>query len=105
MKKKFFKLLSCLLIVMTVIGIFSQTAFALEWDGSTAGGGGGGYPAGPNGYAVRTTDDNCLGYRFSGYEKRYNKIILSYMYSAAPLTVIWHITQLISLTANTIKSS
>ena len=65
MKKKFFKLLSCLLIVMTVIGIFSQTAFALEWDGSTAGGGGGGYPAGPNGYAVRTTDDNCLGYRFS----------------------------------------
>lgn len=65
MKKKIFKLLSCLLIVMTVIGIFSQTAFALEWDGSTAGGGGGGYPAGPNGYAVRTTDDNCLGYRFS----------------------------------------
>ncbi len=65
MKKKFFKLLSCLLIVMTFIGVFSQTALALEWDGSTAGGGGGGYPAGANGYAVRTTDDNCLGYRFS----------------------------------------
>ena len=40
-------------------------AFALSWDGSSAGGTGGTSSASPNGYAIRTTSDNCIGYRFS----------------------------------------
>lgn len=65
MKSKILKMLSVMLVLVTMFCVFQQTALALEWDGSTSGGGGGGYPAGPNGYAVRTTDDNCVGYRFS----------------------------------------
>ncbi|MBQ7726660.1 MAG: hypothetical protein IJT66_05895 [Clostridia bacterium] len=41
------------------------SAAALSWNGSSAGGGGGGTAAKVNGYAVRTTGDNCIGYRFS----------------------------------------
>ena len=48
---------------------FYLTASALSWDGNSTGGGGGGSPAGPNGYAIRTTGDNCIGYRFSLVDK------------------------------------
>lgn len=41
------------------------TAFALSWDGSSAGGTGGTSSADANGYAIRTSSDNCIGYRFS----------------------------------------
>jgi hypothetical protein len=61
-----------LLILSTLISVFSISAFALEWDGSSSGGGGDGSPAGANGYAVRTTGDNCLGYRFSVVDKSGN---------------------------------
>ena len=56
----------------TLIFITTIQAFALEWDGSSSGGGGGGTAAGPNGYAIRTTGDNCLGYRFSVVDKSGN---------------------------------
>ncbi len=41
----------------------------LQWIGSSTGGGGGGTAAEPDGYAVRTTADNCIGYRFSIVDK------------------------------------
>ena len=65
--KKSIKIVSLLLVVLTLVSSFVIPAFALSWDGSTAGGGGNGTSAGPNGYAIRYTDNdtNLLGYRFS----------------------------------------
>lgn len=63
--KKTIKILALFLVFCTIISAFSMTASALSWDGSSQGGGGGGSYAGPNGYAVGTTGDNCIGYRFS----------------------------------------
>lgn len=71
MKRKLFKLLSFLLVVSIVLNA-SPTVVALNWDGSSAGGTGGGSEAGANGYAIRTTEDNCLGYRFSVLDKSGN---------------------------------
>ena len=69
--KKSIKILSTFLILVTTLSFISITAFALSWDGSTAGGGGNGTSAGPNGYAIRYTDNdtNLLGYRFSAVDK------------------------------------
>lgn len=72
MIQKSFRILSFVLVVCILFSATAITAFALDWDGSSAGGGGGGSPAGPNGYAVRTTGDNCLGYRFSVVDKSKN---------------------------------
>lgn len=69
MKTKIFKLFMVLMVVCMVISGLPMNAFALEWNGSSTGGGGGGSPANANGYAVRTTGDNCLGYRFSVVDK------------------------------------
>ena len=67
--KKSIQILSLLLVLITVISAVSVPAFALSWDGSSAGGDGYSTDAGPNGYAIRTTDDNCIGYRFSVVDK------------------------------------
>ncbi len=67
--KKHIKILALLLALVTVLSAASISAFALSWDGSSAGGGGNGTSAGANGYAIRTTDDNCIGYRFSTVNK------------------------------------
>lgn len=69
--KKSIKILSLLLVLITVLSSIAIPAFALSWDGSTAGGGGNGTSAGPNGYAIRYTDNdtNLLGYRFSVVDK------------------------------------
>ena len=65
--KKSIKILSLLLVLVTLLTSITVPAFALSWDGSTAGGGGNGTSAGANGYAIRYTDNdtNLLGYRFS----------------------------------------
>ena len=70
MKKKTIRVLSVFLAAVTLISSLAVTAYALNWDGSSAGGGGAGTSAGPNGYAIMTTDDNCMvGYRFSVVDK------------------------------------
>lgn len=69
MKKRLFRVAALLLTVCSLLSAFSMTASALSWDGSSTGGGGAGGPAGPNGYAIRTTGDNCIGYRFSVVDK------------------------------------
>ena len=70
MKKKTIRILSIFLAVLTAVSSLAVTAYALNWDGSSAGGGGAGTSAGPNGYAIMTTDDNCMiGYRFSVVDK------------------------------------
>jgi len=72
MKRKIIKLCSFLVLLILISSISIITASALSWDGSSTGGGGAGSPAGPNGYAIRTTGDNCLGYRFSLVDKNGN---------------------------------
>lgn len=52
-----------------IASTFSLITCALSWDGSSQGGGGAGTSAGVNGYAIRTTGDNCIGYRFSVVNK------------------------------------
>lgn len=68
-RQKFLRSISCFLLLCFILSAVQLPVFAIEWDGSSQGGGGGGTPAGPNGYAVRTTIDNCLGYRFSLVDK------------------------------------
>ena len=65
MKKR---ILSFLLAVMTLVSLL-PSAYAISWDGSSTGGGGHGTSATVNGYAIRTTGDNCIGYRFSIVDK------------------------------------
>ncbi|MDD4493873.1 MAG: hypothetical protein PHV32_05930 [Eubacteriales bacterium] len=72
MRKKIVRMLSLLLVLCTVISAASIQAFALSWDGSSTGGGGNTTSAGPNGYAIRTDADNCIGYRFSVVDKNGN---------------------------------
>lgn len=69
--KKSIKVLSLILVFVTLLTAYSLPAFSLSWDGSTAGGGGNWTSAGPNGYAVRYADNdkNLLGYRFSVVDK------------------------------------
>ena len=69
MIRKVIRMISCTFILCAVISAIGMTVYALDWDGSSTGGGGAGSPAGPNGYAIRTTGDNCLGYRFSVVDK------------------------------------
>ncbi|OGO91730.1 MAG: hypothetical protein A2Y17_13285 [Clostridiales bacterium GWF2_38_85] len=66
------KFFTALLLIFAILAGSSLNAFALTWDGSSSGGTGGGSSAGPNGYAIRTTGDNCLGYRFSVVDKNGN---------------------------------
>lgn len=73
MRKKILKILSFVLVLCTVISATSISASALSWDGSSTGGGGNTTSAGPNGYAIRTDADNCIGYRFSVVDKNGNQ--------------------------------
>lgn len=54
-----------LITVVLLISAFAVGASALEWDGASQEGGGYGTDAGTVGYALRTLDDNVIGYRFS----------------------------------------
>lgn len=69
MKKKIAKLMTCVLVVVSLFALSCISASALSWDGSSTGGGGNTTSAGPNGYAIRTDGDNCIGYRFSVVDK------------------------------------
>ncbi|MBQ7603931.1 MAG: hypothetical protein IJU75_03155, partial [Clostridia bacterium] len=70
MKNKIIRVISLLLVLITAVSVAALPVFALEWDGSSQGGGGHGTDAGPNGYAIRYTDNrNLLGYRFSVVDK------------------------------------
>ncbi|MDD4492743.1 MAG: hypothetical protein PHV32_00085 [Eubacteriales bacterium] len=69
MRAKIIRIISLVLIVITIISVSTIPAFALSWDGSSTGGGGNTTSAGANGYAIRTDADNCIGYRFSVVDK------------------------------------
>lgn len=69
MKKQTIRVLSMLLVLTTLLSSFVISVSALSWDGSSQGGGGNTTSAGPNGYAIRTDGDNCIGYRFSVVDK------------------------------------
>ena len=71
-RQKFLRRISFLTLLSFIMAAVQIPVSAIEWDGSSQGGGGGGTPAGPNGYAVRTTTDNCIGYRFSAVDKSGN---------------------------------
>ena len=69
MRRKIIKFMTCVLVVATLFALSCMSASALSWDGSSTGGGGNTTAAGPNGYAIRTDGDNCIGYRFSVVDK------------------------------------
>ena len=61
------KILAVLLTLLTVLTVFSFSAYALTWDGSSAGGSTNAVNGSSKGYVIRSTNDsNCVvGYRFS----------------------------------------
>ena len=65
MKSK--RILAVLLTLLTVLTVFSFSAYALNWDGSSAGGSTNAVNGSATGYVIRSTNDsNCVvGYRFS----------------------------------------
>ena len=65
MKKK--RILSVLLAVLSVLLLFTISASALTWDGSSAGGSTSAVNGSSTGYVIRSTDDSycVVGYRFS----------------------------------------
>lgn len=65
MRKNMIKILALFLMICTMFSVFALSASALSWDGSSQSGGGAGQDTGRVGYAIRTTNDNCIGYRFS----------------------------------------
>lgn len=65
MRKHFIRIVSLVLAILLLTTAFAAGSFALEWDGDSVDGGGGGSTAGMVGFALRTTGDNVLGYRFS----------------------------------------
>lgn len=69
MSRKLYKMIVLFLSSCILLSCFAISASALSWDGSSTGGGGSGDPAGANGYAVRFTENNCIGYRFSVVNK------------------------------------
>ena len=73
MKHKIIRWLSCVMALLTLTASLCVPAFALEWDGSSSGGGGAGHAADVRGFAIRTTGDNVLGYRFSVVDKNGNR--------------------------------
>ena len=64
MRKHFFRILS-IFLALSLVSTLAFHSFALEWDGDSVEGGGGGSSAGKVGFAIRTTGDNVIGYRFS----------------------------------------
>ena len=70
MRKRALRILGLFLLLVTLFTAMIGSAYGLTWDGSTSGGSAGTSDAGPNGYAIRYTEDyNMLGYRFSVVDK------------------------------------
>ena len=65
MRKHFIRIVSLALAILLLTTALAAVSFALEWDGDSVDGGGNGSAAGMVGFALRTTGDNVLGYRFS----------------------------------------
>ena len=59
------KILSILLAVITVITLIPTSVYALTWDGASSSGNNSASSGNITGYAIRTSGDNCIGYRFS----------------------------------------
>ena len=59
------KILSILLVVITVITLIPTSVYALSWDGASTSGNNSASSSVITGYAIRTSSDNCIGYRFS----------------------------------------
>ena len=59
------RLLSILLAVITVITLIPTSVYALSWDGASTSGNNSASSSVITGYAIRTSSDNCIGYRFS----------------------------------------
>ena len=80
-KMKSRRILSIILAMISVILLFSVTASALTWDGSSAGGSTSAVNGSNSGYVIRSTiDDQCVvGYRFSVVDRagdmKVNKVI------------------------------
>lgn len=74
MRKRVHRALALLLAVGTLLLTPTLEAFALSWEGSSAGGGGEGGFATTKGFSIRYADvgTNCLGYRFSVVDKAGN---------------------------------
>lgn len=75
MSKRILRIASLLLSAVLLISAFAVGSFALEWDGDSVEGGGGGSDAGKVGYALRTTADNVIGYRFSLVDENGNNVV------------------------------
>lgn len=65
MNKRILRITSALFAVALLISVFAIGTWALEWDGSSLEESDEGHNAGATGFALRTTDDNVVGYRFS----------------------------------------
>ena len=48
-----------------VISLIPTSVYALSWDGASASGNNSANSGNITGYAIRTSGDNCIGYRFS----------------------------------------
>ena len=75
MSKHILRIASLLIAAVLLISTFAVGSFALEWDGDSVEGGGGGTDAGKVGYALRTTGDNVIGYRFSLVDENGNNVV------------------------------
>ena len=72
MNKRILRIAAVLFAVALLITVFAVSSWALEWDGSTLEESDQGHNAGATGFALRTTDDNVVGYRFSVVDKAGN---------------------------------
>ncbi len=59
------KILSIILAIITVITLIPTSVYALTWDGASTSGNNSAGSSVITGYAIRTSSDNCIGYRFS----------------------------------------
>jgi hypothetical protein len=72
MNKRILRIASVLFAVALLISVVAVSSWALEWDGSSLEESDKGQNAGATGFALRTTDDNVVGYRFSVVDKAGN---------------------------------
>ena len=59
------RVISIILAIITILSIMPTSAFALSWDGSSVTSNTAAGSVSDPGYAIRTSSDNCIGYRFS----------------------------------------
>lgn len=84
------KVISILLVLCTLLSAIPYSAFALSWDGSSAGGSTSAVNGSSTGYVIRSTNDtNCVvGYRFSVVDSSGNMKVTK---SRQGQPIVWHI--------------